>query len=700
MVLHGKGTDMNKAIQSMMLLLLAAGVTAGAEAKSATLLLQEGIYAEETEGNLDKAIGIYQEAAKAAGESEKAAAEAVFRTGMCYLKKGNKSEAAKQFQLVLTKYASQTAIAAEATSQLQAMGKTKYPEIPDEVMEYLVKLHRQTYADAHAAGIKSNSHVYFVNSQGHLYHGGLITYRNTGTKSVTGEVQLTHTSYPDQTLYNELGERLKTRVERSTGGRYKVMWTVDRPVEPNEMRLLAWLINETRPLGRAANGESSLTMENFFGSAVLENFFLVVPQGTVLSQNSAEPLSKATLAGFDVYQWQKKVPENTNNKVAVQLSMSSTPAAKPFEIGPVPWTDGEVCRLVIKTNTGMVVGDLDYMPHKSVLGGREVWVLDSYQIVTMQDMRQFTRVEADAATFTPIAGRTLNQLGDFVAAYDSDKVALSMTIKGKTTMKEIPVSGPVYDNEQALMLIRRLPLAEGYAMTFPIFSVQGGSVVDCTINVEGKEEVAVPFGTAECWKVKLAVFSGAIKALEHTLWFSADEHKRLMKYDAGTATMELVEVSKAAPQTIVSDGQSGVSFSLPYGWVACTDGAMGGYKLYWPIVNEGLETWCTFIAREKPAAEGDLNAIVDGDIQVLNGFLKNYTPRPDSRTEIKAGGLPAVRFAADYLGEDQKPMVEYRTYIMGKGLIYWFVFRTDKDKFEANKATYDGIVDSFSVASK
>jgi|GEM_PF-2309673 len=698
MVLYEKGTDMKKTIQ-IMLVLLAAGVAVGAEAKSASLLLQEGIYAEETEGNLDKAISIYQEAAKAAGESERSAAEAVFRAGMCYLKKGNKTEAAKQFQLVLTKYASQTALAAEATNQLQALGNLEYPQVPDEVMEHLVRLHRQTYADAHAAGIKSNSHVYFVDSQGHLYQGGLITYKNTGTRAVTGEIQLTYTSYPDQTIYNELGERLQIRVERTTrpGGSYKVMWTVDRPIEPNEVRLLGWLINQTRPLGTAANGQSTLTMQNFFGSEVLENFFMVVPQGTAVTQKSAEPASKVALAGFDVYQWQKKNPENTDNKVTVQLSISGAPPVKSLELGPVPWADGEICRLLLKTNAGMNVGALYYMPRRIVSGGKEVWQLDSYQVVPIKDMRQFTRVEADAETFAPIAGRTINQLGDFVAAYEKDKVLLSMTVKGKTTTNEMPVSGPVFDNEEALMLIRRLPLAEGYGTSFQIFTVQGGSVIDCPIDVVGKELVDVPWGKAECWKVRLAIYSGQIKALEHTLWFSADEHKRLMKYDAGTAVMELTEVGMVQPQTVVSEENTGVSITLPAGWLACTEGSASGYKLNWPIVNEGLETWCNFAASEMPSSIS-LDAAVDGDIEILKGYFKNYVMRPDSRIQMTVGGLPAVRYIADYTEEGDKPMVEYRTYIAGKGMIYWFVFRIEKDKFEAKRSVYDGIVGSFRVA--
>ena len=214
-----------------------------------------------------------------------------------------------------------------------------------------------------------------------------------------------------------------------------------------------------------------------------------------------------------------------------------------------------------------------------------------------------------------------------------------------------------------------MPLAEGYSTSFQIFTVQGGAAVECRISVPGTEEITVPFGTGRCWMVKLAVYSGQIKALEHTLYFSADEHKRLMKYDAGTAVMELLEVTTAQPQTVVSDSKSGIAVALPRGWVACTDGTAGRYKVNWPIANDGLETWCSLLAQEMPGTMG-LDTVVDGDIDILKGFFEDYTPRDESRITITVDGVPAVHYVADYIDED-KSMVEHRTYLIKNGTVYW-----------------------------
>jgi hypothetical protein len=697
MFLYGKGMEMKKAMQITVLVLLAAAVAVGAEAKSATILLQEGIYAEETEGNLDKAIGIYQEASKSAQVTEKAAAEAVFRTGMCYLKKGDKAAAAAQFGVVISKYSSQKAIVEQANKQLSSLGMGgQEPELPEDVKSYIVAQQLKHCVEADKLGIAANGQVYGVDADLNCYRGGMNVFKNTTGKTLGSETGLGGTSYGN--IQGVDGEKLRTVRSNSTSGpQYQLYWTPNPPVGPNDVRIIGWRIPGSTKL-IVTNGKGTLAMQNYYGPEVVESFYLLVAKGSSIDSKGVEPTAKGSFSNYDVYEWTKRVPKNTNHTVSVLVTPGNPEAAKPMEIGAVPWTDGEICKMSLKTKAGMNIGGLYYSPRLiQKPGGTDVWQLDSYQLVTVNDSRQFTRVEADAATFAPTAGRTINDMGDFVAAYEHDKVTLSTTINGKTTTKNMPVTGQVYDNEEALMLIRRLPLAEGYGTTFQIFTVQGGTTVECQIAVEGKEDVTVPFGTSACWKVKLAVYSGAIKALEHTLWFSADEKKLLMKYDAGTALMELTEVTKVQPQTLYTDKDTRASFVLPAGWIALMEVTKGAYKPYAMITCDGLETWSCMAGTS--AANMDVDAAVDGDITTLQGFFKDYTPREGSRATVKVDGVPAVRYVADYV-DDDKAMVEYRTYLVKNGTIFWFVFRTDKDKFEGNKATYDGIVGSFVVAGK
>jgi len=86
--------------------------------KSPAILLQKARYAEETEGDLDKAIELYQQAIDRAGQVQRIAAQATYQLGMCYLKKGEKKKAVEYFGLV-SNYPTQKAIVAKAKQQLK-----------------------------------------------------------------------------------------------------------------------------------------------------------------------------------------------------------------------------------------------------------------------------------------------------------------------------------------------------------------------------------------------------------------------------------------------------------------------------------------------------------------------------------------------------------------------------------------------------
>lgn len=115
---------MKRASVLLTLVLMAIAVVGRAEEKttSPAVMLQEAIYAEETEGNLDKAIELYQKVVQDAVEVEKLAAQATFQIGMCYLKKGDNAKAVEEFKKVVKQYPEQKELAKRATRELDRMG--------------------------------------------------------------------------------------------------------------------------------------------------------------------------------------------------------------------------------------------------------------------------------------------------------------------------------------------------------------------------------------------------------------------------------------------------------------------------------------------------------------------------------------------------------------------------------------------------
>jgi len=105
--------------RTIIILLLVFGLPAGVvHAKSATILLQEGIYAEESEGDLEKAISLYQQVLEKYKDVERLGSRATYQLGMCHLKKGENEKAAEYFQEVVNYYPEQKTVVKRAQKEL------------------------------------------------------------------------------------------------------------------------------------------------------------------------------------------------------------------------------------------------------------------------------------------------------------------------------------------------------------------------------------------------------------------------------------------------------------------------------------------------------------------------------------------------------------------------------------------------------
>ena len=79
-------------------LIVAMMLCSPAVAQPASELLEKAIFAEETVGNLDEAIGIYKQILDDAQANRALAARAQLRLAPCYMKKGLDAEATEAFE--------------------------------------------------------------------------------------------------------------------------------------------------------------------------------------------------------------------------------------------------------------------------------------------------------------------------------------------------------------------------------------------------------------------------------------------------------------------------------------------------------------------------------------------------------------------------------------------------------------------------
>jgi hypothetical protein len=612
-------------------LLLAAGVRAESPAE----MLEKGIHLEETVGDLDQAMAVYEQIVKDAESSQRFAAQAAFRLGICHAKKGESEQAIAAFRKVLTDYPGERSVAVKARRELTRLGA------------------------------------------GGGYEPVVIRTRPAPFETDVAPTLKEITATFDRPMRD--GSWSWTRVNLET-------W----PTTTGEARYDSKRMTCTLPVGLEPGkvywvGVNAPGFENF----TTPDGVPAKPYVILFATRGVD--GKPTEIPADLLAQAKEIN-------AKALEVSEKPELK---LDPAPWVDGEMMRLKLSTPVGMEVGTMIYAPRAVRIGDKDAWRIETFLYITVQDMEQYTRVDAERDSFAPIFGRTWNSnMGDFRAEYGEGTVKHTSGARGQQKTREIGLKETSYDNEQALYLIRRMPLAEGYRGSFPIFPVMGGEVVECRIAVVGKEKLTAPAGAYECYKVDLQVYSGGIRGLQHDLWFSADEHKYLVKYDSGNAVMELTEVTTRVGDrpTDFNDKELGIALTVPAGWLLYQFENPRPHSLQLKLIPPEMKAWSALAAAGRDTEERTARLVADGDIEVLKGHFKGYVVRPESWTEVKVADLEASRYVADYQDEG-KSMVEYRTYILDKAMVYWFVFRIEADQFEANRAAFDEIVNSLRVSA-
>jgi hypothetical protein len=661
--------------------------TALAQTKSPGLLLQEGLYAEETEGNLDKAIGLYEQVLEQYKDVERLAAQATYQLGMCYLKKGDKEKAAEHFQETINYYPEQKSVVKKAQEQLDKLPASSSKTMMTQEMHNTID------------------------------PNGLIHFKSPNRISNNNSEPITTTGFinSDFVMLTKMYEENGTAIPFETtheGNHFRYHITFNKPIMPGESTVY---YTEGTISGLIKPVAGSKDVFRYYmvhspsaGQPVLRIETYLLPENAVFVSTTTPDIQKTEENGRIKLRVEKVVPANGHITTEFQYKLVS---AEPLKLNPAPWVDGEVMELRLKRPAGEEYGTIIYSAQSNTLDGNNTWQIISYLYVTEGSLSQYTFVEAQAESFVPIYGQTTNWMGNFAAEYNNGNVKLIVGEEGKDSTRDVPVKTIAYDNEQALYLIRRMPLAENYEGGFPIFSVQGGTVVKCGIKVLGLEDVTVEAGTFKCYKTDLSIYTDGVKTLQHTLWFSADEHKYLVKYDVGgAAMMELAKAwqkDKGRPLTF-ENKEPNFSVTMPTDWRFYKYGTGPQFSLQ--IISPAVKAWAVLIWQKRGTDPDSASAMIiaKADCEKLKGFFENYTTDETSWKEFEISGLNAVQYIANYQEKgsgmkahaEPQNMVEYRTYIVDASNVYWFVFRVEKDKFQDNKAEFDSIIKSFKTNAK
>ena len=293
---------------------------------SVAALFQQALYAERTEGDLEKAISIYQQVLDQAADVERVAARALLQMAGCYEKKGEDSEAAECYKKIIDYCKSQKSALKKAQSKLKELAPVTTDlqnQLPVEVWSYLGNEFVSIYKEASLKGIASNVNIFGVDNQMMLGKGGIIMYKNNTGATITPkqEVRLTRSSHNDLIAFDQNGQLLSSRMEQEKfePNKYVLFFSPNKNIYPNEIMGIGYQRQQFEKLSQNTDSSYSITMQNFFGSDVLEAFFLITPSDISLVSPSSKPLTEKNFGKLKVYQWKDEIKSGNNHQVSVKL---------------------------------------------------------------------------------------------------------------------------------------------------------------------------------------------------------------------------------------------------------------------------------------------------------------------------------------------------------------------------------------------
>jgi ankyrin repeat protein len=103
-------------------IILLTATLLSAQTNNLTALLQQGLFEEQANRNLDAAIADYQSLASQFDQDRQLAATGVFRLGECYRAQGRTNEAAAEYQRIIRNFSDQQTLATLSRQNLAGMG--------------------------------------------------------------------------------------------------------------------------------------------------------------------------------------------------------------------------------------------------------------------------------------------------------------------------------------------------------------------------------------------------------------------------------------------------------------------------------------------------------------------------------------------------------------------------------------------------
>jgi len=362
------------------------------------------------------------------------------------------------------------------------------------------------------------------------------------------------------------------------------------------------------------------------------------------------------------------------------------------ELLPVPWGDGDEMLFEMKLPTGMGIGHQVFRVAKTEKADRKFWECSAWQTVTINGQAGKSHVVADWETFAPIESQWKHtMLGDSKARYGKGQVVIDMVNKDEPVT--LDYDDPVYDNEQVAEMFRRLPLKEGYTTKVNIVPILMGTHMTLTLKVTKIETIECPVGSFECFRL-------LIDELKQTFWISNDEHRYIVRFEAGGVVANLTEVRQYKADESRTLEHERFTMTLPPDWFAYSPSNVeGGKKTRTMLIDPNAEVNSRVIAvpRELIQEErGSAREWLEWGMKDNPKQMEAFSLDQKGVESITIGGQEAAQTYYEFQDGDKSKKAR-RTIVYGDQWAVDFRFVTTMDHFEKCQTDFEKILHSLKV---
>lgn len=230
--------------------------------------------------------------------------------------------------------------------------------------------------------------------------------------------------------------------------------------------------------------------------------------------------------------------------VCLALAGCCPPAVATLTISQIPWPDEEVTTYNIEDQDGNAIGSYELTVHKD----GDTYILTGYSELSIEGIEATDEITitVNATDLKPISGMETmvidEQTMELATTYSAGELAITATVDGEVQSDTISIPADAYDDGEVFFLLRTIPFEIGYAATFTDVLAASAATAKTTITVVGEEEVEVPFGSFDCYKLEVSI--AGIPAKQYT-WYGVNSPHYLVKFEVESEDITIIMLLEA-----------------------------------------------------------------------------------------------------------------------------------------------------------